>query len=117
MLAKMITIIIPERVNLKLSHRFALKTAGTISFSELVVGNLEISKLFECLVILKTEKGLTGKKDKGVHHTTCMGSLFSPLPDVTVLMLLTDFVQSTALNHWRWCCMEDGRCGRHVLDH
>ena len=41
---------------------------------------------------MKTEKGQAGKKEKSVHHITRMGSLFSPLPDVTVLMFLTDFV-------------------------
>ena len=30
---------------------------------------------------------------------------------------MTDFLQRTALNHCRWCGMEDNRCGRHVLDH
>ena len=41
---------------------------------------------------------------------------FSPLSDV-LLMLMTDFLQRTALNHCRWCGMEENRSGRHVLDH
>ena len=57
----------------------------------------------------------SNRKEKGAHHI--IGSLFSPLPDVTVLMLLTDFPQGTALNHCRWCGIEYNRCGRHVLDH
>ena len=71
-----------------------------------VIGNFDISELFECLV--KQEKCSS-------HHTR--GISFSPLPDVTVCVLLTNFVQGTALNHWRWWCMEDNKCGRHVLDH
>ena len=55
------------------------------SFSELVVGNFENSKLFECLVILKKKKG----KVKTTHlHTEHIVSLFSSLSSWSSLGLL-----------------------------
>ena len=76
---------------------------------------VEISKLLEGLVILKKKKaGKVKQGKKPSHHRI---SFFSPLRDVTVRMLLTDFLQGTALNHWRWCGIEDNKCGSHALDH
>ena len=51
------------------------------------------------------------KQEKKVHRII---GFFLPLPDV--LMLMTDFLQGIALNHCRWCGIEDNRCGRHVAD-
>ena len=61
------------------------------------------------------KKKKTGKVKQEKKVPITSADLFlSPLPDVTVLMLLTDFLQGTALNH---CLHKDNRCGRHVLDH
>ena len=76
-------------------------------------GNFENSKLFEGLVILNNKQNKTIRRKKKVHRI--IGSFFLSLSDV-LLMLMTDFPQRTALNHCRWCGMEDNRCGRHVLD-
>ena len=50
----------------------------------------------------KTGKVKQEKKRCPPHHRI----FFSPFPDVTVLMLLTDFLQGTTLNHCRWCGTE-----------
>ena len=70
-------------------------------------GNFENSQFFEP----KKRTIQAGKK-------RCIASsdLFSPLSDM-LLMLMTDFLQRTALNQCHWCGMEGNRCGRHVLDH
>ena len=74
-------------------------------------GNFENSNMLEGLVILnqRKRKSQTGKKSASHHRI-----FFSPLPDV--LMLMTDFLHDTTLNHCLWFGMEDNRCGRHVVN-
>ena len=92
----------------KIANTQLKKFAGKQPFSSMVIGSFEISKLFECLVILK-KKSRKKQTEKKVPIIILIGSLFSPLPVVTVRVFLTDFVKGTATNHRRWCCMEDNR--------
>ena len=94
-------------------NRTNTKLPGKLNSFRVGNGNFENSKLFEGLVILK-KKHRTSQKGK--KRCIASSDLFSPPLDVP-LMLMTDFLQRTALNQCRWCGMEDNRCGRHVLDH
>ena len=99
-------ILICNRTNAKLSGKLNSLRVGN--------GNFENSKLFEGLVILKKKTQDKSKRKK--KRCIASSDLFSPPLDVP-LMLMTDFLQRTALNQCRWCGMEDNRCGRHVLGH
>ena len=95
-------------------NRTNTKLPGKLNSFRVGNGNFENSKLFEGLVIFKKNTGQVKKEKK--KRCTASSDLFSPPLDVP-LMLMTDFLQRTALNQCRWCGMEDNRCGRHVLDH